>query len=258
MYYRIAAITAFIYSLEAGLSGCKLVVVLGNAVNTSQVYNISTGETAKLFWPRSDREGLNEFKEYRAWRDGVAFAIIKKGKQNATCPDDVLQQFCLKKTEFKIWNMTHLLLEVNNTTFDDRGNYTVEHVFRWMEANHKDKIILKVVAKPTSTVKSPSQCSSTKAKSRTPNLTRTSSKSSSVQSVVLGGTTTTLQTHHTSELSTTTTKPSARASSGGISFNLAGRPFVLLLGLLFLSVVDIKSLQMITLFFHYNSSIIVF
>lgn len=63
-YYlsRISAICLMYISLPFNF----LVAVLGNGVNTSQVYSISTGETAKLFWPRSNREGLNEFKEYRA------------------------------------------------------------------------------------------------------------------------------------------------------------------------------------------------
>ena len=94
--------------------------------------------------PRSDREGLKELKEYRVWKDNVAFAIITKGTLAARCANGVLKQFCLTKTEFKIWNKTDLILMVNDTTHDDGGNFLVEHVFAGMEGNHKDKIILHI------------------------------------------------------------------------------------------------------------------
>ena len=111
------------------------------------MYTTPIGETANLFWGRSEREPMKEFKEYRAWRDNITFAIITEGSQTAECPDDVLKQFCLFKTEFKILNVTNLILKVKNTTFNDSGNYSVEHVFLGLEGNHRDNAFLKIEGK---------------------------------------------------------------------------------------------------------------
>ncbi len=113
--------------------------------DTSQVYTIPSGETAKFFWTRSQREGLKEFKEYRALKNNVTFAIITKGTLTAICPNDVLKQFCRTQVEFKIWNVTHIILKINDTSLSDSGVYSVEHVFGGMEGNHHDKAVLKVV-----------------------------------------------------------------------------------------------------------------
>ena len=121
-----------------------MTVAAADKLAEDTVYSIPSGETAKIFSRRSNREELTEFKEYRVWKDNVTFAIITNLTVTATCPDNVLQQFCLTKIEFKIWNVTHLILKVKNTTHDDSGNYFVEHVFGGMEGNHRDKIILNI------------------------------------------------------------------------------------------------------------------
>lgn len=110
----------------------------------SQVYTCTIGETAKLLFHRSDREHFREFKLYRAWKDNVPFAIIENG--TAVCSNDILITFCQTKVLIRM-NKTHLLLEIKNTSYDDSGNYSVVHVFREMERNHKDTMLLKIQGK---------------------------------------------------------------------------------------------------------------
>lgn len=115
------------------------------ALNISKIYTVTFGETAKLPWPRSDRETSQDFKFYRAWKNNVTFAILRKGSPTANCSKDVfIQQFCSKKTEFKFWDNTSLMLEIKDTTLDDEAKYTVQHVFTRMEGNHRDEILLEV------------------------------------------------------------------------------------------------------------------
>ena len=120
-----------------------------DAVNTSQVYTIPSGETAKLFWLRSDREKLKGFRLYRAWKENVSFAMITKGTLTATCPDNSpLKKFCSSKTEFKIYNETHLILTIKKIAFNNSGNYSVQHVFGGLESNHRDlPVLLRVEGK---------------------------------------------------------------------------------------------------------------
>ncbi|XP_020606016.1 uncharacterized protein LOC110044775 isoform X3 [Orbicella faveolata] len=66
-----------IYNLRA-------VAVLTGA---SQVYTCTFGDTARLFSPRSDREHLKEFRQYRVWKGNISFAVIEKGSQ--TEPTDI-------------------------------------------------------------------------------------------------------------------------------------------------------------------------
>lgn len=113
-------------------------------LDASQVYTCTIGETAKLFWPRSDRGHFKEFRLYRAWKENVTFAIISNGTQTARCSNDVLKQFCLTKVQFQVWNATSLLLAINNTDYEDSGDYSVEHVFGGMEGNHKDTMFLEI------------------------------------------------------------------------------------------------------------------
>ena len=113
----------------------------------SQVYNCTIGETAQSLWHRSDREHLEEFKQYRAWKDNVSFAIIESGTQTASCLNDILKTFCLTKVQFQVWNGTHLLLTIKNTSYADSGDYAVEHVFSGMESNDKDTMSLKIMGK---------------------------------------------------------------------------------------------------------------
>ena len=114
-------------------------IVLGIA---SQIYSCTFGETAKLFWRRSEREHLKEFRQYRAWKEEISFAIIINGSQTARCLDDILKKFCLTKVKFQVWNETHLLLTINNSSYDDSGDYSVEHVFEGLVGNNKSKVSL--------------------------------------------------------------------------------------------------------------------
>jgi len=125
---------------------CVFELYLQVAVLTgaSQVYTCTFGDTARLFSPRSDREHLKEFRQYRVWKGNISFAVIEKGSQTGRCLNDVLKPFCLTKVEFQVWNETHLLLTIKNTNYDDSGNYGVEHVFRGMEDNDKETISLKI------------------------------------------------------------------------------------------------------------------
>lgn len=105
------------------------------------IYTCTIGETAKLLWLRSDREHLKEFRQYRAWKDNIAFAIIGNGTQNSSCLNDTLKTFCRTKVQFQVWNETHLLLSIKNTAYDDSGDYGVEHVFSGLENNHKANVV---------------------------------------------------------------------------------------------------------------------
>jgi len=123
-------------------------------LSASQVYKCTIGDTAKILWLRSEREHLKEFRQYRAWKEEIPFAIINNGTQNARCLDDILKTFCLTKVQFQEWNETHLLLTIKNTNYDDSGDYSVEHVFKGLEDNHKDTVSLKIQAKPTDIISS--------------------------------------------------------------------------------------------------------
>lgn len=125
--------------------------MLGTA---SQIYTYTIGETAKLLWRRSEREHFKEFRQYRAWKEEISFATIINGSQTARCLDDILKTFCLTKVKFQVWNETHLLLSIKNSSYDDSGDYSVEHVFEGLEGNHKSKVSLKIQAKPTDIIPS--------------------------------------------------------------------------------------------------------
>lgn len=114
------------------------------AASQAHTVTCTAGETAELFWPRSDREHFKEFRMYRAWKHNVPFAIISKETQSARCSNDVLKIFCLTKVKFQVWNATSLLLAINNTNYEDSGDYSVEHVFGGMEGNHKDTMFLEI------------------------------------------------------------------------------------------------------------------
>lgn len=114
------------------------------AASQAHTVTCTAGETAELFWPRSDREHFKEFRQYRAWKHNVPFAIISKGTQSARCSNDVLKTFCLTKVKFQVWNETHLLLAIKNTAYEDSGDYSVEHVFEGIEGNQKDIMSLQI------------------------------------------------------------------------------------------------------------------
>ena len=97
-----------------------------------------------MFWRRSEREHLKEFRQYRAWKEGISFATIFNGFQTARCLDHILKTFCLTKVNFQVWNETHLLLTIKNCSYDDSGDYGVEHVFEGVEDNHKNNVSLKI------------------------------------------------------------------------------------------------------------------
>lgn len=126
------------------------VAVLG----ASQNYTCTIGDTARLFFRRSDREHLEDFMKYRAWKENISFAVIEKGTLTAICSNHVLKPFCLAKVQFQVWNKTHLLLKIINTNYEDSGEYGVQHVFGGLEGNDKDTISLKIQAKPTDIISS--------------------------------------------------------------------------------------------------------
>ncbi|XP_020604496.1 uncharacterized protein LOC110043382 isoform X2 [Orbicella faveolata] len=70
-------------------------------LSASQVYKCTIGDTAKILWLRSEREHLKEFRQYRAWKEEIPFAIINNGTQNARCLDDILKTFCLTKQNLR-------------------------------------------------------------------------------------------------------------------------------------------------------------
>lgn len=114
----------------------------------SPIYTCTVGETAKFLWLRSDREHLKEFRQYRAWKDNITFAKIDNGTQTSSCLNDILKTFCLTKVQFQVWNETHLLLSIKNTTYDDSGDYGVEQVFAGLENNYKaNAVSLKIQGK---------------------------------------------------------------------------------------------------------------
>jgi len=113
-------------------------------LGASKVYTCIIGDAAKLSWPRSERENRKEFRQYRAWKEKIPFAIISNGTQNAGCLDDHLKTFCVTKVQFQVWNETHLLLTIKNCDYGDSGNYGVEDVFEGLEHNFKRDVSLKV------------------------------------------------------------------------------------------------------------------
>ena len=109
--------------------------------------DVYTGETAKLFYRRSDRDNSPNYRNSRAWRNNITFSIIHKGESTGTCTNDShdLEQFCLTKIEFKFHNDTHLELMIKNVTLNDSGDYTVEHVFGGLTNNEKIMKRLQIV-----------------------------------------------------------------------------------------------------------------
>ena len=82
--------------------------------------------------------------KYRAWKENIPFAVIEKGTLTAKCVNHDLKPFCITKVQFQVWNKTHLLLEINNTNYEDSGEYSVVHVFGGLERNHKEIMNLKI------------------------------------------------------------------------------------------------------------------
>ena len=113
-------------------------------LDASQVYTCTIGDTARISSRRSDREHFKDFTKYRAWKENISFAVIEKGNLTAKCLNHDLKPFCLRKVQFQVWNKTHLLLEIKNASYEDGGEYGVEHVFGGLEGNAKDKISLEI------------------------------------------------------------------------------------------------------------------
>ncbi|KAJ7369600.1 hypothetical protein OS493_037727, partial [Desmophyllum pertusum] len=94
---------------------------------------VTTGETAKLYFARSVHESRKDYREARA------------SLNNTILPSSL-------KTDFYIWNSTHLILMIKHTTFNDSGDYAVEYVFGGVTDNEKTMKRLQIVeGKPTTT-----------------------------------------------------------------------------------------------------------
>ena len=124
-------------------------------LGASQNYTCTIGDTARLFFRRSDREHLEDFMKYRAWKENISFAVIEKGTLTAICSNHVLKPFCLAKVQFQVWNKTHLLLKIINTNYEDSGEYGVQHVFGGLEGNDKNTISLKIQGMLVNEIKKP-------------------------------------------------------------------------------------------------------
>ncbi|KAJ7372072.1 hypothetical protein OS493_020496 [Desmophyllum pertusum] len=131
-----ALVCVFVFFLQ--------VAAVESVSDASQV--CSTGETAKLYYPRSVHERRKDYRESRALVNNTIFAVIRKGSSNGTCADDLVQ-FCQLKTDFNIWNSTHLILMIKHTTFNDSGEYAVEHVFGGLTNHEKTIKFLKIEEK---------------------------------------------------------------------------------------------------------------
>ena len=118
----------------------------GKAANISQVI-VHTGQTADIYYHRSANETSEGFQYYRVRKNGVPFSSIANESNKGICTDGVLKVFCTEKTAFSKYNESHLLLKIKETVLNDTGSYEVVAVFKGLDGNLIEQILLKVILK---------------------------------------------------------------------------------------------------------------
>ena len=106
-----------------------MAIAAGDCVNVTKPITIDSGQVAILYYNRSNREDNTRFRGYRAYNNSVLFAFIGNGSQEGNCTNGALNQICLTRTEFRVWNDSHLIVKIVNTTVNDSGLYAVESWF---------------------------------------------------------------------------------------------------------------------------------
>lgn len=103
--------------------------------STDPIRENRSGEDARLFYNRSIRENVEDFRVYRAYAHSSLFAFMNRYESEGTCSGP-LMEICLKeKIEFRKWNQTHLMIKIFDVTVNDSGLYEVSARFRGLQSD---------------------------------------------------------------------------------------------------------------------------
>ena len=103
--------------------------------STDPITENRSGEDARLFYNRSIRENVEDFRVYRAYAHSSLFAFMNRYESEGTCSGP-LMEICLKeKIEFRKWNQTHLMIKIFDVTVNDSGLYEVSARFRGLQSD---------------------------------------------------------------------------------------------------------------------------
>ena len=103
--------------------------------STDPITESRSGEDARLFYNRSIRENVEDFRVYRAYAHSSLFAFMNRYESEGTCSGP-LMEICLKeKIEFRKWNQTHLMIKIFDVTVNDSGLYEVSARFRGLQSD---------------------------------------------------------------------------------------------------------------------------
>ena len=139
--------------------------------STHPITEHRSGEDARLFYNRSIRENVEDFRVYRAYAHSSLFAFMNRYESEGTCSGP-LMEICLKeKIEFRKWNQTHLMIKIFDVTVNDSGLYEVLARFKGLQSDEWTMKCLQVVhlekkGKECMDIKSSSICTLSKSKYR--------------------------------------------------------------------------------------------
>lgn len=179
--------------------------------STDPIIENRSGEDARLFYNRSIRENVEDFRVYRAYAHSSLFAFMNRYESEGTCSGP-LMEICLKeKIEFRKWNQTHLMIKIFDVTVNDSGLYEVSARFRGLQSDEWTMKCLHVIHLEKKGPRSTQNYSATTIKSYGPQSTQdystTTTKSSGPQST---------QDYSTTTINSSELKVSmAPTSSGG-------------------------------------------
>ena len=113
--------------------------------STDPITENRSGEDARLFYNRSIRENVEDFRVYRAYAHSSLFAFMNRYESEGTCSGP-LMEICLKeKIEFRKWNQTHLMIKIFDVTVNDSGLYEVSARFRGLQSDEWTMKCLQVI-----------------------------------------------------------------------------------------------------------------
>ena len=111
--------------------------------STDPITENRSGEDARLFYNRSIRENVEDFRVYPAYAHSSLFAFMNRYESEESGP--LMEIFLKEKIEFRKWNQTHLMIKIFDVTVNDSGLYEVSARFKGLQSDEWTMKCLQVI-----------------------------------------------------------------------------------------------------------------